>query len=352
MTRRVPFLALTVILQSPGHFGSEPLEGNLLRSLSYIPAQTVRGALANLFRQHGGKEIDEAFFTWAFLSGAVRWPSLYFTGEPFLPKSVRQCKDNGGTHPRVDFSLGTYHQCQHPDCAKDQVPLERAEPGSKESPLRIAITRTALWNKTRGARDGSLHTIEALREEQEFCGTLYGDPQREDSLRLRAWLEGLTEVPIALGGGRSRGLGEATLSVRVAPEPMPLQDRLEAWNTQRVAAGFSPGFAVTLETPVVLRDKLFRYQTRISADTLGLGGQAINLDRAWSETATVGGWNQLAGLPRPEATAIQRGAVFVFKTETAPSTLLETLQQVEERGIGERHAEGFGAVTICHSGSC
>ena len=92
MMHRIPFQTLTVTLRSPGHFGSEPMEGNILRSLSYIPAQTVRGALANLYRQQAGQAVDEAFFAWAFLSGAVRWPNLYFTQEPFLPKSVRQCK--------------------------------------------------------------------------------------------------------------------------------------------------------------------------------------------------------------------------------------------------------------------
>lgn len=58
----------------------------------------------------------------------------------------------------------------------------------------------------------------------------------------------------------------------------------------------------------------------------------------------VTGWSGLWGLPREDALAIGMGSVFVVRFEQEPD--FGALLRLQEEGIGERKAEGFGRVTV------
>jgi CRISPR-associated protein Csx10 len=72
------------------------------------------------------------------------------------------------------------------------------------------------------------------------------------------------------------------------------------------------------------------------------------LPRCFTQTRVVSGWNSAYQLPKDDEVAITKGAAFLYRTETDMDILLAWLRQVEEQGIGERRAEGFGQVIVCH----
>lgn len=54
------------------------------------------------------------------------------------------------------------------------------------------------------------------------------------------------------------------------------------------------------------------------------------------------------GLPKPLTSALAAGSVLVFRAPAGErETVLTFLQEVEEHGLGERRAEGWGEVVAC-----
>lgn len=54
------------------------------------------------------------------------------------------------------------------------------------------------------------------------------------------------------------------------------------------------------------------------------------------------------GLPKPVVTAVAPGSVLVYRAPAQEKeAVLAFLQEVEERGLGERTAEGWGEAVAC-----
>jgi CRISPR-associated protein Csx10 len=76
-----------------------------------------------------------------------------------------------------------------------------------------------------------------------------------------------------------------------------------------------------------------------------------------AERRRINGWNELWGTPRESEYALETGSVFLFalkaqagddqtQQEERKEELLRQLWKLEEEGIGQRRAEGFGRVCI------
>jgi CRISPR-associated protein Csx10 len=64
-------------------------------------------------------------------------------------------------------------------------------------------------------------------------------------------------------------------------------------------------------------------------------------------TRRTDGWHVPWGLPRPSYIGLMAGSCIVFEVDG--SLMEDTLRQVEQEGLGERRAEGFGEVAFNHS---
>lgn len=83
------------------------------------------------------------------------------------------------------------------------------------------------------------------------------------------------------------------------------------------------------------------------ATRLGLSADMFALVYQATSTKRVTGWNELWGTPRTNEYAIDTGSVFLFaSTVEMNDQLCEALFKLEEDGIGERKAEGFGRVRV------
>ncbi len=109
-------------------------------------------------------------------------------------------------------------------------------------------------------------------------------------------------------------------------------------------------FALTLHSPVILRDNLLRYRGSIDEKVLGellqLPADQFSLLYQSASVRRVTGWNELWGTPRTNEFAIETGSVFLFESQLPQKDVEQALFNIESEGIGQRRAEGFGHVCV------
>lgn len=229
------------------------------------------------------------------------------------------------------------------------------------------LTRIGI-NRDRGiVEEGILYNREVIDEGAYFWGMVKLPDQ------LLSTLKGFVEEAgdaglIRIGTGRTRGLGQVQLTIHGAEDDEisfdSFKQRLMDFDTKlRERMEYPPAseddrfyFALTLHSPVILRDDLLRYQGTISGEVLAthakLSSKTLRQIHQVASIEQVTGWNELWGTPRTQECAMATGSVFLFvstgkASEERPDELLEKLFDLEEQGIGERRAEGFGR--ICFS---
>jgi len=164
----------------------------------------------------------------------------------------------------------------------------------------------------------------------------------------------------ALGRGRSRGYGMVEiatsaprqgqdLSTRFASLQMAGEQVLRAWLGEEKAAD-SPGkfsaqlFSLTLTSPAILETFGSPYLLPTARD---IGIPEAFLLRAWTKPTVISGWDVAAGLPRRTRQAAVAGSVFLFAVPVGLEDVLPRLALLEENGLGEERARGFGQLQVC-----
>jgi len=210
------------------------------------------------------------------------------------------------------------------------------------------------------AEDALLFTQESLvaeSEQENFYAEIWVAPGQ------RTALEAVLTDTFYIGRGRSRGYGEVEISTATANSYPELTTRLERFQTavsrhlkpyksedDRVRITL-PGtlFSLTLRSPAILLSagQPLRAPT---PEQLGLPG-GTRLVRSWARMEQEGGWHSAARLPRRTALAAQAGSVYLyFAPETVDAKeLTAVLGRIEQQGIGQERARGFGQVTVCAS---
>jgi CRISPR-associated protein Csx10 len=373
-------IELTLILRAcaPLALHRTRTKRQFVESLEYVPGSTVRGAFAALYISHFGVDAD---FKTIFLEDKVffpdLWPARENTDSVLLPLSARACKRYGISHQRslTDSLLPEMAQtkAEHvcPECngKLDRVggyllsstPIEQLHLGSR---LRM---NTAIDGATGSVAHGQLfshHTIighhlpgdKSEREPEDilFKGRVYvnlADIAPFEKLRK------LTddEKYLSFGNSRSRGLGEVEI-VRwqeTTAEIPSLQTRWQDFN--RAAKKFSQNktekyFSVSLVSHLCLRDKFLRpILSEIDAQHFDPTLVEDNELPRFVASVTVPGWNAVLGMPKPDSVALGRGSVWLFRIEASKEfEILPKLAALEKNGLGERRAEGFGRLSICH----
>ena len=228
------------------------------------------------------------------------------------------------------------------------------------------LTRTGINRDRHIVEEGILYNREVIDEEAYFWGMV----TLPDELRstFKAFVTEANDAGlIRIGTGRTRGLGQVELTIHdIEDDEIPSFDSFQQRLTNFDAAlrqrmDYPPAgedtrfyFALTLHSPVILRDDFLRYRGTISGEILAiharLSSETLRLKQIHQVASMerITGWNELWGTPRTQEYAIATGSVFLFlATEKVSDDLLEKLFALENQGIGERRAEGFGR--ICFS---
>ncbi|AEB10604.1 RAMP superfamily CRISPR-associated protein [Desulfobacca acetoxidans] len=377
---------LTVKLLSPVCLVQNRGVGNTLPTLDYIPGSTVRGLLAQLYLEQPGCSAD-ANFRDLFINEVVSYPNLYPEGAQVIPFSALTCKYHPGfgtmndIHGAVDGVLPWLrHQfnsqvpleelakvCQWEGCG---APLDRLNgyylvAGGSERQVTVKkrlLARTAILETLEVAKSGDLYSLEVLQEGQEFLGDLAAPSDKVQQLlallatQSRGWL----------GTARSRGLGEVELSLAEEEDTASytVGQRLAGFNAGLHQDGRLRCFNLTLLSDAIVLDELLGYRCQPLIEDLklavGVTGKSVldefRLFTAWSGVQRLSGWQAAWKLPKPEEQAIRRGSVFVFGLNRIDQALdsqqisevVKILADLERNGLGERPAEGFGRLRVCH----
>jgi CRISPR-associated protein Csx10 len=225
------------------------------------------------------------------------------------------------------------------------------------------LTRTGINRDWDIVEEGILYNREVIDEGEYFWGVVKLPDELLPTFKgfvAKADDAGLIRV----GTGRTRGLGQIQLAIHEVDEGEirfdGFKERLVNFDAElrKRMGGMHVNeddrlyFALTLHSPVILRDDLLRYRGTISgkvlADFAKLPSKTLRQIHQVASLERVTGWSELWGTPRTQEYAIATGSVFLFaSTEKASDALLETFFKLEDEGIGERRAEGFGR--ICFS---
>jgi len=235
------------------------------------------------------------------------------------------------------------------------------------TPKTRLITRTGINRKYGIVEEKILYNREVYEEENSFFGVIQAEDDVAKDLQDFIWNKGseenilllLTEFA-RLGTARTRGFGRIEFQMMSVED---VQDRFEAFEERlrlfdkalrdRAKAFEHPLFyiALTLHAPTILYDELLRYEGIISGERLAaLAGLSENPFELLYHSASVRrmmNWQELWGLPRKHEYALDAGSVFLFAvTRPLDDTLAHALFTLEEQGIGQRRAEGFGRICI------
>ena len=164
--------------------------------------------------------------------------------------------------------------------------------------------------------------------------------------------------PLRIGSARARGMGKVRLHWVEGQTAFPsLEQRLERFQPRGPdGQPVDPKhlyFALTLRSPLLLYDGLGRPTTRATQEVLAAYASTVPtglemLPASVVEQEPWTGWSAAWGLPKPIVPVITAGSVLAFRAPAAErEPVIAFLREVEEEGLGERRAEGWGEVVAC-----
>lgn len=324
--------------------------------------------------------------------GGQEKPLNYITAP--LPLTVHTCKRYPGFNPRghgvYDTLLNqlrseekrvSLKQC--PECNERlerirgyistqlPAPLYRQEKLGTRSLVRVGINRY-----TETAQDQMLfvqdvlapgHDEAGMPKQLAFCGRWRGSAQQAEQLQnlLKAYALPTDHggFHLHIGSARSRGLGSVELQMS---EPQPLSaNQLAADMAKRVDqitnlvsgdAGQGDYLYATLmlRAPLQMVDEQGAPTTQLTEALLG-AYQPVMPDMlkilhkvSLLEQEQTSGWSAAWGLPKPVVSVLAAGSVFVLRAPLQHrQPFLDFLTAIEQNGLGERRAEGWGELSIC-----
>lgn len=368
---------LTLQLRAPLALHQTRAGVQYVNTMDYIPGTALRGALAEVYLAEHGSPDDT--FRALFLSEEVQygdlWPSVEGKGTTLLPATAQACKRYGLKHSEsfrdalLDVWANSDDRKKCPECGE---PRDRASgylcsltPPESLAPRSRLRVNTAIERSTGTIAREMLFTQHTLIGQRKAQGRsepiLFRGTVRVADPSLKGPLENLLRVPLFLGSGRSRGLGEVEVKTWAqAPAGEPLAERWRKFNETVQRAGGDRGvryFSLTLLSHLTLRDNLLRpVLGEITPQHFGLPDTVIWVRYPGSDrpvlflsAVTVPGWNAALGMPKPDTVALARGSVLLGQCDAGQEQdVLNRLTQIETEGAGERRSEGFGRVAVCY----
>lgn len=346
-------------------------------SFDYIPGSMIRGALIGCFRdrEHPGGDlnlVDERTRR-LFFDGRTRFLNAYPSIEGVRALPVARSLAYEKRTPQSNV----YNRCVATPEGLQLKTLGSGYHGYDQRGNLRYVAVDMLVNihnqrdrpRGRGVEgQGALFRYESVAPGQIFLAAILCDHDEDADL-----LRNLLPERFWIGGSRSAGYGEATITVVEANDEWfeagsPPQRRLSfngprdhdddndededdgtiGASTSDLALG-SQQLALLLASDMFLRDDLSgQPSSRLPLAEIGavLGTNvALIPERSFVATTMHGGFNRTWGLPLPQRVALAAGSVLLL--ELSEQVEAKAIAQLEWSGLGERRAEGFGRV-VCN----
>lgn len=325
-------------------------------SFAFIPGSLVRGMLVHRYYQ-GRQGLTESAVAHdplsrrLFFNGETRYLHAY----PLLdgdqrslptPRALQRRKQDPGAtvynaaHEEFDRNeaegADTLKPVSEPFCLLDEADLTLVEP----QPGRLTVHVARVPKKGRAVEDGgAVFQYDALAAGQWFGGVVLADHD-EDATTIRDLLVG----PAWLGRSRSAGYGRVQIEL-VQAEPA---DNWREVGGDCPALSANEPITLTLLSDTILRDGRGNYALTLDVPILqaylGSAIKALDPARSFSATVLTGGFNSTGQTPLAQVYALAAGSTITF----TPAAALDdaAIRTLEQRGIGERRAEGFGRIAF------
>lgn len=368
-------LPLRIFLEQPVLVTRSGGDPNSVVSLDYLPGSLLRGVLIERYlklKSNAPRSYDlpgDATARRLFFDGEVRLLNAYLLNkgeQRTLPSPLALLQYKSANTQKAYEVFNAAHEDWN---EKERRELEREREDQLKSfgasycslsgnevlgyapdVSRIAVHVQRDRQLGRSTKDsGAVFQYEALAAGQWFAGAIL--IERQDDLEL---IQELLQAEQAwLGRSRSANYGQVRIECR---KPITKGWReLETDQLEAVAAG--QPLTITLLSDLLLRDSegtpvaSLAYQPSLDqriADRIlsAYLGFEVNIDpvRSFSVTTLASGFNQTWRLPLLQQPALAAGSVFTL--HPCADVAQETLQQLEDRGIGERRSEGFGRIAF------
>lgn len=347
-----------------------------VKTLDYLPGSAVRGAFAEVFINKIGTAHD--LFRRIFVSEEIRFsdflPSDQTNAPLLLPATAAACKRHGlkhetSLHDRLFERLLVREQSimEPRKCSCDErldrlagLYMQSLDARVKANPRRQLRMHVGISRPRGTATHGQLFSYDMLTAKPQlekekrhlyFIGTLASDSPNADTLFAEIEKIVHDREHLSIGKARTRGLGELSIASRSKlGSESDFETRWKEFSGKFIdqEKRFCY-FSITLNSHLILKDALGRPLLSAAAPSdFGLGDEAQIFAKFLSK-AIVAGWNAAQGLPKPDTVALARGSVFGFRAPRENSEEIKMkLRALEMSGVGERRAEGFGQITVCH----
>ncbi len=324
-----------VLVTAPG---GDP---NTDESQAYIPGSAIRGVLVARYLQSNNSGIP---FSELFLNGSTRFLNAYLerNGTRMLPTPMHWQREKDPVSGLDADKRRVYDLTQNKLKATAAMGgpfmvVEGNEVWTKRPSYKVSVHNARNREMGRAIPDdatnrSALFRYHALADGQSFIGRIVVP----DALagKLRPLLNGT----ILLGGSNTAGYGLTEIAA-LADDP----GRELAMAYTDIPA--NEPFFVYLTSEAILRDPTTGQPGNhlVPALEKGLAGK-ITVDACYGRIGWVGGFNAYWGLPLPQTWAMQKGTVWLVQSDQLISK--QQLEKLEQAGIGDRRAEGFGSLLI------
>ena len=319
-------------------------------SFPYIPGSVLRGALIGRYSADKQTlDLEDETVNRLFFNGQTRYLHAYplVGGQRAVPMPRSLAVEKTSTEPSqiYDRSVAT----------PSDVTLRSISGFLQVDGGRLVCHTVDMAVNIHNQRDrprgrgvegqGAVFRYEAIAPMQTFVAAIICDHDADATE-----LQKLLPERLWLGGSRSAGYGETTIDhVTVVDDWREWDAGAFAHTSKLPASAGKQRLTITLTSDLFVRDAHGAASATppLAQIAAALCVQSVALDATRSTVATVnhGGFNRTWGLPTPQFAALAAGSVLVFNLDQAPTAA--ALTDLEQRGLGNRRAEGFGRV-ICN----
>jgi len=358
---------------SPLVLSAIPEAGSATQSLDFISGTRLRGGIASALLGNGWSA-DEPVFQEVFVQEKVQFGPLYPSkdwkqGRSFpivAPASLLTCKYNPGlkgrdTHGTHDAmrSEEFLNSCSVEGCSASLSPLGgflQAERQALNTVLTRVSTRfgyaahVSIDHETQRAREGLLFSNEQLGQGTWFAGYIWGNQELLEAIR-----QSLKGLSVTIGKARTRGNGSVTV---IFSDPSATGKKHHNTYPGLLPASYTwlnceEYFELMLYSDLIALDPLLRPITHLDGTALwtllnGNGTTPFELDRGYTGSREISGYNGVPGRPRTIDVAMLAGSVLRYRwtDSSRKEEARNLLEAATKKGLGLRKGEGFGRIIL------
>lgn len=338
-------LTFKLTLQEPVLVTAPGGDPNTDESQAYIPGSAIRGALIAQYLQRNSKD---DLFPKLFLDGSTRFLNAYpeRRGARLLPTPAHWQREKDPVSGLDEDKRRVY------DLTVPNVKLKATTAvggpfmvvegnlvHTKGPSYQVAVHNARNRKMGRAVPDdetnrSALFRYRALAEGQSFIGRIVIEDALVEEIRP------LLNVTLLLGGSNTAGYGLTRIE-----ETSDNGARELSLHYSDIPAGDK--FYVYLTSDAILRHPATgqpgSHLQEILEKVLDCN---LKVDKGYGRTGWVGGFNTYWGLPLPQTWAMLRGTVWLLSSDKLISA--QQIERLEQAGIGDRRAEGFGCLLLIH----